>query len=240
MQVECVDDILSAEKLLFPGVGSYGQAMDILVKRGYVEPLREYIQVRRARCRLARYHPRPAATHLARSPLQADRPFLGVCLGLQLLYDGGDENGGVEGLGVIPGRVGEFDRTRAGLPVPHIGWNNVIQKRPSRLLCGIHPEERFYFVHSFRALPKAEDGDDWVLATGQYGEEFVAVVSRGNVHACQFHPEKSGERGQAILANFLDYAALEEPAALETPGDGARPALRPCQSTSSHHQGTTS
>ena len=146
-----------------------------------------------------------------------------MCLGLQLLYDGGDENGGVEGLGVIPGRVREFDRTRPGLPVPHIGWNNVIQKRPSRLLHDIHPEERFYFVHSFRALPDAAPGAaEWVLATGQYGEEFVAVVSRGNVHACQFHPEKSGARGQAILANFLDYDSLQEPAALEMPGDGAQ------------------
>jgi glutamine amidotransferase/cyclase len=154
------------------------------------------------------------------SCVQADRPFLGVCLGLQLLYEGGDENGGVEGLGIIPGRVGEFDRG-LGLPVPHIGWNNIIQRRPSRLLHDISPEERLYFVHSFRALPSA-DSEDWVLATGQYGEGFVAVVSRGNVHACQFHPEKSGAHGQAIVANFLDLENILEPETLAMPSAGAR------------------
>jgi imidazole glycerol-phosphate synthase len=151
--------------------------------------------------------------------LQADRPFLGVCLGLQLLYDGGDENGGVEGLGIIPGRVGEFDRG-VGLPVPHIGWNNIIQRRSSRLLHDISPEERLYFVHSFRALPSAES-EEWVLATGQYGEEFVAVVSKGNVHACQFHPEKSGAHGQAIVANFLDLEGIATPEKLAMPSAGA-------------------
>jgi imidazole glycerol-phosphate synthase len=152
--------------------------------------------------------------------VQADRPFLGVCLGLQLLFDGGDENGGVAGLGVIPGRVGEFDRSK-GMPVPHIGWNNLVQQRPSRLLSTVAPEERVYYVHSYRAMP-SEENREWVLATGKYGEEFVSVVQKGSVHACQFHPEKSGAIGQEILRNFLDLERLEEPDTLRRAGDGAR------------------
>ena len=152
--------------------------------------------------------------------MQADKPFLGVCLGLQLLFDGGDENGGVEGLGIIPGRVGEFDRSK-GLPVPHIGWNNLVQRRPSRLLSTVAPEDRVYYVHSYRAVP-SDANADWVLATGQYGDEFVSVVQKGNVHACQFHPEKSGAVGQELLRNFLDLEQLQEPESLQRPGDGAQ------------------
>lgn len=191
-EVESYKDIENAQKLLFPGVGSYGQAMDVLVKRGYVEPLKEYIQ--------------------------ADKPFMGICLGLQLLFDGGDENGGVEGLGIIPGRVGGFT-PRAGLPVPHIGWNTISQRRPSRLLATTAPEERVYFVHSYRAMPEDANAE-WVLATAEYGEQYVAVVNRGNVHASQFHPEKSGAAGLEILRSFLDLEATAPPQELAAPRAG--------------------
>ena len=100
-QVESAADIATANKLIFPGVGAFGQAMKILEQRGYTQALKGYIQ--------------------------ADRPFFGICLGMQLLFDGSEENGGCEGMGLIPGAVTHFD-TAKGLPVPHIGWNNLIQK----------------------------------------------------------------------------------------------------------------
>ncbi|KXZ41596.1 hypothetical protein GPECTOR_374g159 [Gonium pectorale] len=172
--VEKPSDLASASKLVFPGVGSYGQAMTILTKQGLVEPLKEYIQ--------------------------SGRPFLGICLGLQLLFEGSEESGGCEGLGIIPGAVTQFD-TRLGLPVPHIGWNNIAPTRGSDLLDGVG-DRRVYYVHSYRATPSAAN-KDWVLATTQYGGEFVAAVNRGSVSAVQFHPEKSGATGLDILAGFL-------------------------------------
>jgi glutamine amidotransferase/cyclase len=101
MQVESAADIAAADKLIFPGVGAFGQAMEILRQRGYTQALKDYIQ--------------------------SDRPFFGICLGMQLLFDGSEENGGCEGMGLIPGAVTHFD-TSKGLPVPHIGWNDLIQK----------------------------------------------------------------------------------------------------------------
>lgn len=150
---------------------------------------------------------------------QADKPFFGICLGLQLLFEGGDENGGVEGLGVIPGRVASF-APAPGLPVPHIGWNTIAQARPSRLLAATSPEERLYFVHSYRAV-RSSSNAEWALAEAEYGERFLAAVARGNVHACQFHPEKSGASGQVILRSFLDLEQIEEPRSLRTPSQGA-------------------
>ena len=119
------EDLLTAERLIFPGVGAYGSAMDILKERGLVEPLKEYIA--------------------------SGKPFFGVCLGLQLLYDGSEESGGVEGLGVIPGVVRRF--TGEDLVVPHIGWNTLNLKRESGLLQHVPEGDRLYFVHSYRATP---------------------------------------------------------------------------------------
>lgn len=149
---------------------------------------------------------------------------MGICLGLQLLFDGGDENGGVEGLGIIPGTVGEFTAA-PGLPVPHIGWNTLAQQRPSRLLSAIAATDRVYFVHSFRAVPDAANAD-WVLATSRYGEDFVAAVAKGNVHASQFHPEKSGSVGLQLLENFVNLEAVPEPKVVPEAPAGAAPPLR--------------
>ncbi|EFN59230.1 hypothetical protein CHLNCDRAFT_55988 [Chlorella variabilis] len=185
--VECAADIANADKLIFPGVGAFGQAMTILEQRGYTQALKDYIQ--------------------------ADRPFFGICLGLQLLFEGSEENGGCQGMGLIPGAVTHFDVTK-GLPVPHIGWNDLLQKHPSTLLSQVG-DRRVYFVHSYHATPTPQNSE-WVLATSEYGGEFVAAVRRGNVYATQFHPEKSGAAGLDVLRGFLEpeaTAALPAPAA---------------------------
>ena len=172
-------DILSAEKLVFPGVGAFGSMMAMLGEKGVVSALKEY--------------------------LLSDRPFLGICLGLQALFDGSEEAPGVPGLGIIPGMVRRF---QTELPVPHIGWNGVIPQKPSRLFNGLSGEEKFYFVHSYFVDP---EDDTAALTVTDYGRRFVSAVQRGNLMATQFHPEKSGKAGLAILRNFLD---LGKPAVL--------------------------
>ena len=171
--VRTPDDILRAERLLFPGVGAFGAAMGRLRELGFVEPLREY--------------------------LLADRPFLGICIGLQCLFEGSDESPDVPGLGIIPGRVERFPAS--DLAVPHMGWNGVRVRRESALLAGLE-RDRFYFVHSYCARPGAANAD-WLLAETDYGAPFVAAVQRGRVLALQFHPEKSGVAGLELLQRFL-------------------------------------
>ncbi|KAL6778951.1 HIS7 [Auxenochlorella protothecoides x Auxenochlorella symbiontica] len=173
--VSCVKDIENASRIIFPGVGACGQATEAVQRMGYREALIDY--------------------------LKADRPFLGICLGMQILFDGSTENGGVEGLGVVPGTVRQFD-TSLGLPVPHIGWNNLIPKKESPLLNCVG-DRRVYFVHSFAAFPD-EENKDWVLATGEYAGEFVSTLQKGNVYATQWHPEKSGAAGLDFIHGFLD------------------------------------
>ena len=176
--VKSVDDpagIAAADKLIFPGVGAYGSAMDVLKSRGLVDPIKDYVA--------------------------SGKPFMGVCLGLQLLFDGSEESGGVEGLGIVPGTVGKF--VGDGLVVPHIGWNTLDFKRDTGLMSDVPAGDRLYFVHSYRATP-SEENKDWVLATCEYGGEFIAAVQKGDVMACQFHPEKSGEKGLSIFKNFLE------------------------------------
>ena len=173
--VTTADEVMAADRLIFPGVGAYGSAMDILKQRGLVDPLREYCA--------------------------SGKPFMGVCLGLQLLFDGSEESGGVEGLGIIPGTVRKFDAP--DLIVPHIGWNTLDVRKNSGLLADVPPGDRLYFVHSFRATPEPAN-KDWILATCDYGGEFVAAVQKDEVCACQFHPEKSGARGVGIFKNFLE------------------------------------
>jgi glutamine amidotransferase/cyclase len=180
------EDIARAERLVFPGVGSFGSAMDRLHALGYLEPLRGYVL--------------------------AGRSFLGICLGLQTLYEGSEESPGVPGLGLIPGVVRRFES--GPLSIPHIGWNGLALARRSALLSG-YAGEKLYFVHSYRAVAEPASRD-WVLATTDYGSPFVSAVQKGRVCAVQFHPEKSGEVGLGVLRAFL---GAEGP--VGAPGTGA-------------------
>ena len=164
-----------ADAVILPGVGAAADTMRNLRQRGLIEPIREYIA--------------------------ADRPFLGVCMGLQALMTASDEGGGHDCLDILPGRV---VRLPAGRKVPHMGWNRVRRKRESALFDGIPDGAYFYFVHSYYC-DLSEAGD--VLASTDYGVEVAAAVQRSNLAATQFHPEKSGAYGLRIYRNFLTAAA---------------------------------
>jgi len=165
-------DIIGAEKLVFPGVGSFGSMMHMLNEKRYTAPLQEY--------------------------LRSGRPFLGICLGLQALFETSDEAPGVPGLGFFKGTV---QRMQPGaLAVPHIGWNGIRIQKPDRLFSSLTGSEKFYFVHSFHVVPCDHD---IVLTETDYGRPFVSGVQQGAVAAVQFHPEKSGEPGLRIIENFL-------------------------------------
>jgi glutamine amidotransferase len=158
--------------MILPGVGAFRDAMDRLGEARLVEPVKRHIA--------------------------SGRPFLGVCLGLHLLFEVGEEFGIHQGLGVIPGRVVRF---APGKKIPHMGWNSLRIVTREGILKGIPEGSYFYFVHSYYGRP-AEDG--WVGAWTDYGETFPSVISRGNVFATQFHPEKSQSQGLRILRNFVD------------------------------------
>lgn len=168
-------DLIAAHGVVLPGVGAAGSAMRGLAERGLIDPLREVVA--------------------------SGKPFLGVCLGLQVLMSWSDENGGVECLGVIPGRV---SRLPEGLKVPHIGWNQARQRRDHRLFDGVADGANFYFVHSYVVVP--EDSAD-VISVTEYGVEFASAVARNNVVATQFHPEKSSAAGLRVYHNFATWVA---------------------------------
>ena len=145
--------------------------------------------------------------------VRSGRPFLGICLGLQLLFDGSEENGGVPGLGLIPGTVRRFtcDAASPRLPVPHIGWNDLeVLQDPAPPMLERVGGRRVYFVHSYRAEPSAANAD-WVAATSDYGGPFIAAVRKGAVCATQFHPEKSGGAGLDVLRGFLEGGSSGTP-----------------------------
>jgi glutamine amidotransferase/cyclase len=179
--ISSVGDIESAQCIVFPGVGRFGECMEFLDGKRWTGALKAY--------------------------LAADRPFLGICVGFQALFASSDESPGVAGLGVVPGAVTRFDSSAAGLPVPHMGWNQLrVEKDHAAVAAlGVDPaifDERVYFVHSF--CPLATDANkDWTLTTTDYGRTFISAVQRGNVMGTQFHPEKSGQAGLAILKSFL-------------------------------------
>ena len=173
--------IAAAEVIVFPGVGSYGSAMKVLKEKGYDGPLREYLSGR-------------------------DRPFLGICLGMQTLFESSDKHeegaDAIPGLGVIPGKVIKFDNTQ--MAVPHIGWNGRILHQDSPALKYVSQKEDAYFVHSYYA-PITEENKEWVLTSTTYsGQRFISAVQRGSVMATQFHPEKSGSTGLHVLKGFLE------------------------------------
>jgi glutamine amidotransferase len=172
------NQIASADAVVLPGVGSGPAAMDALRQRDLVEPIRECVT--------------------------SGRPFLGVCLGLQLLLDRTEE-GNADCLGIVAGRV---KRLPDGLKVPHMGWNSVRFKQEHPVFEGIPQDSHFYFVHSYYAAP---DDDTWVAGTTDYGVSFCSIYARDNVVATQFHPEKSGRMGLRIYQNFVTLAG--QPAA---------------------------
>lgn len=167
------DKIKSASHVILPGVGSFGDAMASMAERGLVDTVRE------------------AAL--------SGKPFLGICLGLQLLFAESDESPAVPGLGVLDGKISLIPKND-GLKVPHMGWNSVEIKQNSGIFKGIPNGSYFYFVHSFYL--NGANADE-VAGTTQYGNEIQCAVEKGNLCATQFHPEKSGEIGLMLLKNFL-------------------------------------
>lgn len=169
--------IRAADKLILPGVGAFGDAVGKLQDSGLYEILQEQAA--------------------------AGREIMGICLGMQLLFEKSYEYGEHRGLGLLKGEVVPMEgRIPEGLKIPHIGWNGLHFQRESRLFKYVRENECVYFVHSFYA----QDCDDSLVATAEYGRELTAAVEKGNVMGCQFHPEKSGRVGLAILRAFCERA----------------------------------
>lgn len=177
------DDLRRAERLVLPGVGAFGACIGEIRRRGLEQPIHAFVET--------------------------GRPFIGVCVGMQLLFEESDERGQHTGLGLLPGRVVRFPERSAAsnelLKVPHMGWNTIKPRLSGSLFEGLPQESFFYFVHSYHPQP-SNDSD--ILATTEYGHRFPAVVGRDNVFGVQFHPEKSQHNGLRILRNF---AALPLP-----------------------------
>ncbi|WPH00170.1 Imidazole glycerol phosphate synthase hisHF [Acrodontium crateriforme] len=178
-------DVAKADKLILPGVGHFGHCMTQFANAGFVEPVKAHIQ--------------------------AGKPFMGICVGLQSLFEGSEESPAVHGLGLIKGRLQRFnDSTKS---VPHIGWNSAstLSSKDSasdgQSIYGLRPDSKYYYVHSYAVpyRPGELEKDGWRVATAKYGEEeFVGAVARDNILVTQFHPEKSGAAGQRVLKAFLE------------------------------------
>ena len=168
------ETILNAEKVILPGVGAFGDAMSNLKKYDLVSVIKKVVE--------------------------KGTPFLGICLGLQLLFDRSDETPGVEGLGILKGEVLRIPEN-GELKIPHMGWNSLHFQNDGRLFQGLPEESYVYFVHSYYL--KAEE-PEIVKATAEYGVTIHASVEKENVFACQFHPEKSSDVGLQILKNFVE------------------------------------
>lgn len=175
------DEVRKADRVVLPGVGAIRDCMAEIKRLGFDELVREVV---------------------------INKPLLGVCVGMQALMDFGVENGGTECIGILPGRVEFFGddlrdpRSNERLKVPHMGWNQVQQAIEHPLWHGIADDSRFYFVHSYYVQPA---GPELIAASCDYGISFTAAVTRGNVFATQFHPEKSQHAGLALYANFLKW-----------------------------------
>jgi imidazole glycerol phosphate synthase glutamine amidotransferase subunit len=169
-------DLSPADLLVVPGVGAAGPAMSRLERAGLVDPIRGWIA--------------------------AGRPYLGICLGLQLLFEGSDEDG-AETLAVFAGRT---VRLQHAPTLPHIGWNQVERRREHAVFTGIADAADFYFVHSYAGVPEGPDGEAAILATTTHGGTFVSAIARENVVGVQFHPERSGGNGLRLLANLVRWS----------------------------------
>lgn len=168
------DVILNAQKVILPGVGAFGDAMEKIHKYGLYDVIHQVVEKK--------------------------TPFLGICLGLQLLFERSEESRGVEGLSILKGEILRIPE-KQDLKIPHIGWNSLRYPNSGKLFRGIMEESYVYFVHSYYL--KAEE-EEIVTATTEYGTLIHASVEKGNVFACQFHPEKSSAVGMRILKNFID------------------------------------
>ena len=167
------EEILAADRVILPGVGAFGDVMEKLHQYGLVEIIRQVVQ--------------------------KGTPFLGICLGLQLLFEESEESQGVPGLGILKGKIRRIPNT-PGLKIPHMGWNSLTLRPETRLFSGLGEEPYVYFVHSYY-LEAADP--EIVAASADYGVVIHAAVETGNVFACQFHPEKSSDTGLQILKNFI-------------------------------------
>lgn len=200
-------DILDAQKLLFPGVGNYITMIRILNEKKYIEPLREY--------------------------LRADQPFFGICLGMQALFQGSEEDlSGTQSIGHFKGRVVRFN---TGLSVPHIGWNGIHVKQDTPLFDRINTQEaKFYFVHSYHIKPEDEDV---ILTTTTYDYDFASSVQKGNVMGTQFHPEKSGSLGIQLLENFIYKDNLAAKGPVNRKGKGLSKRIIACLDVRTNDRG---
>ena len=166
--------IADADKLILPGVGAFRDAIHQLKSHGFVEPICDFVA--------------------------SGKPFLGICLGLQLLFDVSYEDGEWEGLGIVPGKVIRFE-DQPELKIPHMGWNSLDIVRPTPLLNGIASGSHVYFVHSYYVVP---DDESVIVTQTEHGTRFTSAIARGNLVATQFHPEKSQAIGMRLLQNFVE------------------------------------
>lgn len=171
--------LLKADKAILPGVGSFGQAMENLHRYNLVPVIKDMVK--------------------------NNTPFLGICLGLQLLFESSEETPGVEGIGILKGKILRIPPAE-GLKIPHMGWNSIKIKKGARLFKDIPEDSYVYFVHSFRAETKDENISCYTM----YNEKIPALVHKGFVYGAQFHPEKSGSVGLGLLERFADLAKIQE------------------------------
>ena len=167
------EDIKDATYLVLPGVGGFKDAMATLKRKGLVNPIKDAITT--------------------------GKKFLGICLGMQLLFETSEEFGYSEGLGIFKGKVVKFDENAVNL-IPHIGWNDIEILKPLKEFKGIEDRSFFYFLHSYYCVPE----EDITVAVCDYYGKFTACVKKDNIFACQFHPEKSHKEGLALLKNFIE------------------------------------
>lgn len=172
----CTDPqvLRDADAAVLPGVGAFQDAIAELNRLGFSDAIRDHVA--------------------------AGKPLLGICLGLQLLFDASEEDGRHEGLGIVPGKVVRFE-SQADLKIPHMGWNEVTKSKDVDAIASVNNGDHFYFVHSYYVVPE----DDSVIAlTANHGSEFCAAIETGSIFATQFHPEKSQSAGLALLENFTE------------------------------------